>query len=88
MAHTVHTDHSAHHADVHTDDKADSKADHSGHHMLKCCSAACAMAAALPASILTTRALTGLPAPLHPLTQFYSSVTPDGLDRPPKSFLA
>ena len=60
---------------------------HAGHALLKCCSAACALAAVMPASTVT-RAQARSPAPLHPVARIYRSVTPDGLDRPPKSFLA
>lgn len=63
------------------------KSSDAGHPMLKCCSAACAMAAVLPPS-LPERLKLRSPAPLQPLAQFYRGVTPDGLDRPPKSILA
>jgi hypothetical protein len=78
---------SAMHADHH-EDKAGGGSDHSGHPMLKCCSAACAMAGVMPAATATIRPLTGSTAPLTFLARFYISVTPDGLDRPPKYFLA
>ncbi|MDH4053146.1 MAG: hypothetical protein OEU93_16360 [Rubrivivax sp.] len=61
-------------------------AGHIGHPMLKCCSAACAMAAVMPAN-LDVRAQARSPAPQHPVAQIYRGITPDGLDRPPKSFL-
>lgn len=58
-----------------------------GHSMLKCCSVACSMAA------LTTQSLAAAvrahpPAPLQAALPFYRGVTPDGLDRPPKTVLA
>jgi hypothetical protein len=61
----------------------DSAAGHSGHGMLKCCSASGSMAAVM-APELALRAPASSPAPLQRVVQFYRSVTPDGLDRPPK----
>ena len=77
----------SHHAAGQGDEATPDEPAHSGHDMLKCCSAACSMVA------LTTPPLAvGLqarpPAPLHPVAQLYSGVTPDGLDRPPKFILA
>jgi hypothetical protein len=82
--HATHSDHEAGKASG----NPVGESDHSGHSMLKCCSAACAMVAALPAGTVAARTLTGSQAPRRPLAQFYSSATPDGLDRPPKFFLA
>lgn len=59
----------------------------SDHGVLKCCSANCSMAA-LTAPHVMARAPLRSPAPLHPLAHLYRGVTPDGLDRPPKLFLA
>jgi hypothetical protein len=60
---------------------------HSGHGMLKCCSATCSMAA-VTAPSLGARTQLRSPAPLQPLVPLYRGVTADGLDRPPKLFLA
>jgi hypothetical protein len=71
----------------HHDGIAHDESTHSDHSEPKCCSATCSMAA-LTSPILVARTRLRLPAPLHPLAQLYRDVTPDGLERPPKHFLA
>lgn len=71
----------------HQDGTAHGESGHSDHGVLKCCSATFSMAAVTTPSVVAQTPLR-LPAPLHPLAQLYRDVTPDGLDRPPKLFLA
>jgi hypothetical protein len=54
-----------------------------GHTPLKCCSATLSMAA-MPAPSLAPLSAGREAAPRHPLVRRYQSVTPDGLERPPK----
>lgn len=88
--HQIHSDvesgdHSA--TSGHQDGSTHGESGHSGHGMLKCCSATCSMAAMTTDTVVEHAKLRS-PAPLHPLAQLYRDVTPDGLDRPPKRFLA
>jgi hypothetical protein len=58
-----------------------------GHPMLKCCSAACAMAAVIPQT-LAQHVRARPPLPQQPVARLHPGVTPEGLDRPPKTVLA
>lgn len=80
---THHTDDSAHHGSA-----AHGKAGQSGHDVLKCCSATCSMAAVTSVPSLAARSPQRSPNPLHPVASRYRGVTLDGLDRPPRRFLA
>lgn len=65
----------------------DGQAGHAGHGTVKCCSATCTMVA-LTSLTLVASAKVEASLPLHPVAQIYQGVTPDGLERPPKLFLA
>jgi len=60
---------------------------HLGHGMLKCCSAACSLAAYFSPSVAKHSRMPSL-APEQVGATFYPDVFLDGLDRPPRSFLA
>jgi hypothetical protein len=60
---------------------------HAGHSMLKCCSAACSLVAYMPPS-LTKHSRVPSPAPSQAEATFYPDVFLDGLERPPRNFLA
>ena len=60
---------------------------HSGHSMLKCCSAACSLLAYIPPGLAKHSPMPSA-APLHAEAAFCPDVFLDGLDRPPKRFLA
>ena len=60
---------------------------HAGHSMLECCSAACALSGVVPPN-LVMQAPASCAAPPHAVAPLHLGVTPDGLDRPPKSILA
>jgi len=60
---------------------------HSGHSMLKCCSAACSLLAYIPPSLAKHSPMPSV-APVQAEAAFCPDVFLDGLDRPPKRFLA
>jgi uncharacterized protein involved in copper resistance len=80
-------DHSMHDGMHHGTTAAPDTSNPGGHPVLKCCSAACAMAAVMP-QVLATLVRARPPSPQQVVAHFHLGVTPDGLDRPPKSVLA